>query len=89
MPKVRASSGMIGTIRSPKPFSRMRSLSSRTQAIVVAISCLPDPLASWPYFSGAGSAGVWYLTRRSGRPPPSFSRRSLRYWIASSSSPGW
>ena len=43
MPKVRASSGMIGTMRGPKSLSRMRSRSSRTNAIVVATCCLPDP----------------------------------------------
>ena len=43
MPKVRASSGMIGTKRGPISGSRMRSLSSRTNAIVVATSCLPEP----------------------------------------------
>jgi hypothetical protein len=43
IPKVRASSGMIGTIRWPNSLSRMRSLSSRTNAIVVATCCLPEP----------------------------------------------
>ncbi len=43
MPKVRASSGMIGTMRLPNSLSRSRSFSSRAKAIVVAISCLPEP----------------------------------------------
>ena len=43
MPKVRASSGMIGTNRAPMPSSLSSSLKSRTKAIVVATSCLPEP----------------------------------------------
>ena len=43
MPNVRASSGMIGTNLAPMPLSFIRSLSSRTNAIVVATCCLPEP----------------------------------------------
>ena len=43
MPNVRASSGMIGTNLLPMPLSFIRSLSSRTNAIVVATGCLPEP----------------------------------------------
>ena len=43
MPNVRASSGMIGTSRQPISLSLTRSLSSRTNAIVVATFCLPEP----------------------------------------------
>ena len=43
MPNVRASSGMIGTQRLPMSLSLIRSLSSRTKAIVVATFCLPEP----------------------------------------------
>ena len=43
MPKVRASSGMIGTNRLPSSLSRMSSLKMRTTAMVVATCCLPDP----------------------------------------------
>ncbi len=46
MPNVRASSGMIGTNRSPIAGSFIRSLSSLTNAIVVATCCLPEPLRS-------------------------------------------
>ena len=46
MPKVRYSSGAIGTIRWPISGSFIRSLSSRTNAIVVAIDCLPEPCLS-------------------------------------------
>jgi hypothetical protein len=44
IPKVRASSGMIGTNRPPISLSFTSSRSSRTKAIVVATSCLPEPL---------------------------------------------
>ena len=43
MPKVRASSGTIGTQRLPVSLSRIRSLTRRTNAMVVAISWLPEP----------------------------------------------
>ena len=46
MPNVLASSGMIGTKRSPMAGSFISSLSSRTNAIVVATACLPEPLRS-------------------------------------------
>ena len=46
MPKVRNSSGAIGTIRWPISGSFIRSRSSRTNAIVVAIACLPEPCFS-------------------------------------------
>jgi hypothetical protein len=48
MPNVRASSGMIGTIRGPELGCLSRSRSSRTNAIVVATSCLPEPFFSSP-----------------------------------------
>src|ERR1700742_2770899 len=43
MPNVLASSGMIGTNRSPITGSFMRSFRIRTNAIVVATCCLPEP----------------------------------------------
>ncbi len=46
MPKVRYSSGAIGTMRSPISGSFIQSLSSRTSAMVVAILFLPDPCLS-------------------------------------------
>ena len=45
MPNVRASSGMIGTIRGPIDSSRHRLRSRRVNPIVVLTSCLPDPAA--------------------------------------------
>jgi hypothetical protein len=46
MPNVRASSGMIGTIRGPTSLSRNTSLKVRTVAMVVATSWVPDPFFS-------------------------------------------
>ena len=46
MPNVRASSGMIGTMRVPMSLSRNSSLNVRTVAMVVATSWLPDPFFS-------------------------------------------
>ncbi|CEZ68457.1 Uncharacterised protein [Mycobacterium tuberculosis] len=45
---MRASSGMIGTIRGPICLSRNTSLNVRTVAMVVATSWCPEP-----FFSGA------------------------------------
>ncbi|GDY52972.1 hypothetical protein SVIO_035950 [Streptomyces violaceusniger] len=78
MPKVRASSGTIGTQRFPVSFSRIRSLTSRTKAMVVAISWLPEPLASvWNGFAD-GSGRATGCTRRAGAGPPRAARRSWR-----------
>ncbi len=43
IPNVRYSSGAIGTNRAPMFSSLIRSLSSRTNAMVVATFCLPEP----------------------------------------------
>ena len=89
MPKVRASSGMIGTNRWPISLSFIRSLSSRTKAIVVATACLPEPFFRSPYASVAGSfSGLARVIRR-GTEPPSAARRSCMYLISSESGPGW
>ena len=89
MPNVRASSGMIGTNLSPMTGSFMRSFRIRTNAIVVATDCLPDPfIMSWYTESGGCGSGLARTTRR-GRTPPSAARRSFMYWISSESWPGW
>ena len=67
MPKVRASSGTIGTTYLPRFLSRTSAVSTRTNAIVVEIS------RSWAFStcSNASSAGtcgtVSALRRRCGR----------------------
>src|SRR5439155_12398794 len=46
MPNVRASSGMIGTMRLPTFLSRSRFRSRRVNAIVVDAAALPEPFAN-------------------------------------------
>ena len=79
MPKVRASSGTIGTQRLPVSLSRIRSLTRRTNAMVVAIDCEPEPLSNEAndLSAGAGS-GASGCVRRAGAGPPSAARRSWR-----------
>ena len=76
MPNVRASSGMIGTMRGPMFLSRNSSLKVRTVAMVVATAWLPEPFLSDLYTSRLGSGSGLDLVRRSGRKPPSVRRRS-------------
>lgn len=78
MPKVRASSGTIGTQRLPVSLSRIRSLARRTKAMVVAISCLPDPFFSAANARSSGSGSATVCTRRAGAGPPRAARRSWR-----------
>ena len=79
MPKVRDSSGTIGTTCLPICLSRTSVERIRTNAIVVEISRSPVP-SSWVLnasSSGTGSdSGA--RRRRTGSPPPSASRRSRR-----------
>lgn len=79
MPKVRASSGTIGTQRLPVSLSRTRSLTRRTKAMVVATDCEPEPLskAANALSAGAGS-GATGCVRRAGAGPPRAARRSVR-----------
>ena len=84
-PKVRASSGMIGTKYLPTDLSFMRSLMRRTRAIVEATSSLPEPFDSASKGrAGKGGSLGWRSSRRSGTHPPSTSRRSFMYCRA-----GW
>ena len=80
MPKVRDSSGTIGTTRLPKILSRITILSSRTKAIVVDIS-RPSLVASksGAKVSKAGTGKLSALERRCGKYPPSSLRRARMY----------
>ena len=84
MPKVRASSGMIGTTRGPTFLSRTSCVRQRTNACVVEIS-RPSAVAS-STGANASSAGAAIFSsavrRRCGRKPPSARRRSCRYFIS-------
>ena len=90
MPKVRYSSGAIGTIRLPISGSFIQSLSSRTTAIVVAILFLPEPCLSSAYISSPGSlSGVGCDPPRRHASRRARVRRSSMYSISAESSPGW
>ena len=56
MPKVRASSGTIGTTRGPNVSSRHRLRSSRVNAVVVDAACLPEPPSTSANALSAGSS---------------------------------
>src|SRR5207248_344236 len=59
MPKVRASSGTIGTMRLPMSLSRISAVSARTNAMVVEISRpSPEPFRSWSNAASGGTAGT-------------------------------
>ncbi|CAM5691045.1 hypothetical protein STENM327S_02056 [Streptomyces tendae] len=89
MPNVRYSSGAISTNRLPISLSRMRSFSSRTKAIVVAMDCWPDPFFTVAYVLSSGRGSGFDRTTRVGTYPPQPRRRSCMYCISSVSRPGW
>ena len=89
MPKVRYSSGAIGTIRWPMLGSFIQSLSSRTDAMVVATLFLPEPCLSSSYISLPGRISDLARITRLGIEPPSWRRRSIMYSISGESVPGW
>ena len=79
MPKVRASSGMIGTTRSPNPGSRAKARSIRVNAVVVDAAFLPDPPRNSSNTESRGSVrGLAVRTVRLGSEPPSARRRPIR-----------
>ena len=88
IPKVRASSGMIGTIRDPSSLSRMRFRRTRVKTIVVE-TAVSEPAANSLSTVSAGFASGLDRTIRLGISPPSARRRSRRYWTSSESGPGW
>ena len=69
MPKVRASSGMIGTTRRPIFSSRHRLRNNRVNPIVVLTGNSPDPIrSSWKTSSAGSESGRLTATRRVGDP---------------------
>ena len=79
MPKVRASSGMIGTTRWPTAVSRNSARSSTANAIVVETDRGPDPAKKSAKQEGSGRPMGADTTTRRGTAPPSCRRRSSRY----------
>ena len=69
---MRASSGMIGTKRGPSSGSLSSSLSRRTNAIVVATSCLPEPRRRTSSALSSGALSVLEL-----RPPARYGATEL------------
>jgi hypothetical protein len=88
IPNVRASSGMIGTIRDPSSLSRMRLRRIRVKTIVVETGVELPAANSWSTAGDGAGSGVARTTRL-GMEPPRARRRSRRYWTTSESGPGW
>ncbi len=89
MPKVRASSGMIGTTRWPIPLSRRRSRSRPAKAMVVDTWRLPEPALVASKTLGAGMGrSRWRRTTRLGMEPSSARRRSIMYSYSGEPSAG-
>ena len=59
MPNVRASSGMIGTMRLPIFLLRSSAVTNRTNAIVVDASIAPEPLKNSPNSRFGGIVKLW------------------------------
>ena len=88
IPKVRASSGTIGTTCLPIFLSLARVESMRTKAMVVESSRLPLPLVRASKASRPGISSGSSSCLRSGRYPPNSLRRSWRYLSSSLSFSG-
>ena len=79
MPKVRDSSGTIGTTCLPMFLSRMSVWSICTNAIVVEISRSSVLLRNRSKADSGGTASGSVLRRRAGRKPPRSMRRAFMY----------
>ena len=75
MPKVRLSSGTIGTTNLPMFLSRRSVFSTRTKAIVVEICRSPVSFSSASKTERSGISSGALSCRRTGNAPPSASRR--------------
>ncbi len=67
MPKVRDSSGTMGTISFPIFLSRASAVSMRTNAIVVDMSRSPEPLSSASKVESGGTSMRGLAALRAGR----------------------
>ena len=88
MPKVRDSSGTMGTTNLPTFLSRTMVLSIRTNAMVVEISRSSEPLSCVSNALSAGISSGVALRLRAGSEPPMASVRERRYFISGESSGG-
>ncbi len=73
MPKVRASSGMMGITRSPMALSLMSAVRIRTNAIVLEISRSPLPSSCLAKCDNSGVFRPSLFSKRMGITPPNFS----------------
>ncbi|MOA01642.1 hypothetical protein D3C78_1210620 [compost metagenome] len=78
IPKVRASSGTIGTMRGPSSLSLTSCEMIRTKAMVVEISRSPVPSRMALRVSSGGVGTLKLLARRTGITPPREARRAAR-----------
>ncbi len=78
MPKVRASSATMGTMRGPSCPSFSSAPSMRTKAIVVLISLPCGCSANWAYRASSGTGTTSQAVSRRGSAPPRAARRSRR-----------
>ena len=78
MPKVRASSATMGTMRGPSAGSFSRLASMRTKAIVVDISLPSACKANSPQVAISGTGTTGLSAMRSGSGPPRAVRRARR-----------
>ena len=88
MPKVRASSGTIGTTNLPISLSRKMVDKIRTNAMVVDISRSPVATSMFSKVVNAGVLSSLPLRRRCGTKPPIAWRRAAIYCISALSSAG-
>jgi len=79
IPKVRASSGTIGTTYLPSFLSRVRIVRILTNAIVVDISRSPEPFSKGSRISILGIESGAAVVLRTGRCPPNSLRREFIY----------
>ena len=82
MPKVRASSGTMGTTRLPMFLSLISVESMRTNAMVVDIPRLSVPLRMFSNALRSGTSSGAALRRLTRNGPPMASVRCLRYCIS-------
>ena len=88
IPKVRASSGTIGTTYLPSSLSRTSVDRILTNAIVVEISRSPVAVNIFSKVESGGVLRALPLRLRCGTKPPSASRLSIMYLISGESDAG-
>ena len=88
IPKVRASSATMGTMRGPNSRALSRPVSIRRNATVVDISRLSGSAVNAANSSRFGASTFRAVLARAGTKPPSILRSSRRYCISGVSGEG-